>query len=66
MLKRDPSYKRVLDRGPNGDKVQGSDLRKLECGHSVPHAATISYDQETGRVTCDRYVWCRECEENEK
>jgi hypothetical protein len=51
-----------MDRGQNGDKIQRLQYRTLECGHRVPHIATISYDSETGHVSWDRYVYCRGCE----
>jgi hypothetical protein len=61
-MKRGEFYRRVLDRDGNGDKDYKAKTRVLSCGHIVPHAATISYNQETGRATHDRYVWCHECE----
>jgi hypothetical protein len=58
------SYQRVLGRdGNGGDKEQRSPTRKLACGHVVSHAATISYNIETGATTYDKRVWCDQCEQ---
>lgn len=62
MPRKGEFYRKVLGRGPNGDSVLKSKRRTLECGHLVSHSETISYNSETGNVTWDRYVWCRECE----